>query len=184
MLGLQHAQSFDQYYQTHYHDLIKGKSLAQEGQVEIEGVFNQQLLQHKHDQNLEQIDFCFLFYTSFLHLSNESQIYQLLEADQLDPKSTMKNCEKLLFNPLSKQQGVFAFLKILSTIFEQLHLDFNQITAMQININDNLENLEKFLDSVESEIGLESEQNGTTNNGATATATKKKEEKKLNIEYF
>jgi ATP-dependent Clp protease ATP-binding subunit ClpA len=54
---------------------------------------------------------------------------------------------------------------------------------MHININDNLDNLEKFLDSVESEIGLDADQN-IDSNGSTTTATKKKEEKKLNIEYF
>lgn len=183
MLGLKNAQHLDQQYQTHFQTLIKGKPLAREGRVEIEGTFNQHLLQHKAQRNIPQMDFCFLFYTSFLHLSNESQIFQLLKSDQLDPQTIMKNCEKLLFNPLSKQQGAFAFLKVLSKIFEQLHLDPNQITAMQININENLDNLEKLLDSVESEIGLESE-NKTDNNDSTTTATKKKEEKKLNIEYF
>jgi ATP-dependent Clp protease ATP-binding subunit ClpA len=54
---------------------------------------------------------------------------------------------------------------------------------MQINIDGNLDNLEKFLDSVESEIGLDADQNIDANGSTTAT-TKKKEEKKLNIEYF
>jgi hypothetical protein len=183
MLGLQNAKTLDQFYQAHYHDLIKGTSLLQQGQVEIEGTFNQHLLQHKDDWKMQQIDFCFLFYTSFLHLSNENQIFQLLEKDEIDIESCMKNCEKMLFNPLSRQQGVFAFLKILSKIFQNLHLDPNQIHTMHININENLDNLEKFLDSVESEIGLESDQN-IEGNGSSATTTKKKEEKKLNIEYF
>jgi ATP-dependent Clp protease ATP-binding subunit ClpA len=184
MLGLQEAKHFDDYYQTHFHDLIKEKPLAEEGSVEIEGHFNTQLLTYKQNWNIQHIDFCFLFYTSFLHLSTESQIFQLLKKDTIDVKSCMENCKNLLDNPISRQQSAFAFLKVLSKIFEQLHLDPNQITAMQININENLDNLEKFLDSVESEIGLESEQNGDTNDGSTATATKKKEEKKLNIEYF
>ena len=96
----------------------------------------------------------------------------------------MYNCKNLLFNPLSRKQGVFAFLKVLSKIFENTRLDPSQLTVMNININDNLDNLEEFLDSVESEIGLESEQNGENTNSASPTATKKKEEKKLNIEYF
>jgi hypothetical protein len=182
MLELQQAKHLDTYYQTHYHMLIKGKALANEGHVEIEAMFNNHLFTHKKDWNIQQIDFCFLFYTSFLHLSNESQVFQLLESDQINPQTPLKNCEKLLFNPISKQQGAFAFLKVLSKISEQLHLDLNQISVMKININDNLDNLEHFLDSVESEIGLEAEQN-IDGNGST-TATKKKEEKKLNIEYF
>ncbi|MDR2415065.1 MAG: hypothetical protein LBD75_00130 [Candidatus Peribacteria bacterium] len=183
MLGLQNAKHFDQHYKTHYHDLIKGKSLAEQGQVEIEGTLNQQLLQNKNDRNIGQIDFCFLFYTSFLHLSNENQIFQLLKKDNINIKSCMKNCKNLLFNSLSRQQGVFAFLKVLSKIFQRLHLDPNQMHTMHININENLDNLEKFLDSVESEIGLDADQN-IDSNSSTTTTTKKKEEKKLNIEYF
>ncbi|MDR0859848.1 MAG: ATP-dependent Clp protease ATP-binding subunit [Candidatus Peribacteria bacterium] len=173
----------DQYYQEHFHEMIKEKTLANTGSVDIEQNFNEIMLTYKKDLHIEHIDFCFLFYLSFSHLSNESQVFQLFARDQIDPKSCMENCKNLLLNPLSRQQGVFAFLKILNTIFAQLHLDPNTITKMQININDNLENLEKFLDSVESEISLEAEQNGDTSS-STATATKKKEEKKLNIEYF
>jgi ATP-dependent Clp protease ATP-binding subunit ClpA len=183
MLGLQPAKTFDQRYQDHYHTLIKSHpTLAPTGHIEIDGTFNTTLLHHKTDRNINQIDFCFLFYTSFLHLSNESQIFSLLNSDQINPKSCMKNCEKLLFHPLSRQQGVFAFLKVLSKIFQHLHLNPSTITTMHININDNLDALEKFLDSVESEIGLDADQNIDSN--GTSTATKKKEEKKLNIEYF
>ncbi|MDR2190614.1 MAG: hypothetical protein LBP53_05525 [Candidatus Peribacteria bacterium] len=104
MLGLQHANHFDQFYQTQYHPLIKGRPLAEHGHLEIEKTLNQQLLQHKKDWKINQIDFCFLFYTSFLHLSNENQILQLLNTDQCMLKTTKKNCENLLFNPISRQQ--------------------------------------------------------------------------------
>jgi hypothetical protein len=183
MVGLQNATHLDHFYQTHYHTLIKEKPFAEQGQVEIERTFNQHLLQHKNDWCIHQIDFFFLFYTSFLHLSNENQIFQLLGKDQLPPEITMENCKKLLFHPISKQQGVFAFLKVLSKICEHLHLEPNQIHTMHIDINNNLDNLEKSLDSVESEIGLDADQN-IDSNGSTTTTAKKKEEKKLNIEYF
>ncbi|MDR3168560.1 MAG: hypothetical protein LBU27_02105 [Candidatus Peribacteria bacterium] len=184
MLGLKEANTLDQWYQEHFHELLKGKSLATSGSVDIEHTFNDALLQHKNDWQIEHIDFCFLFYCAFLHLSNENQIFKLLEIDHINIKTCMENCKNLLLNPISRQQGAFAFLKILSTIFAQLHLN-PTTTNMHININENLEGLEKLLDSVESEIGLDAE-NTQNDNGetSTTTATKKKEEKKLNIEYF
>jgi hypothetical protein len=184
ILGLKEAKALDQWYQEHFHELLKGKSLAKTGKVDIERAFNDALLQHKEEWQIEHIDFCFLFYCAFLHLSNENQIFKLLKIDHIDTKTSMENCKNLLFHPLCRQQGAFAFLKILSTIFAQLPLDITT-TNMKININDNLESLENFLDSVESEIGLDAE--NTQNDSGTAsttTATKKKEEKKLNIEDF
>lgn len=112
-------------------------------------------------------------------MSNESQILQLLKNDTINYETALSNCKKLLFNPISRQQGVFAFLKILSKIFQNLSLDISAISIMNININEHLDSLEKFLDSVESEIGQDFEQPIDT-----TTTTKKKEEKKLNIEYF
>ena len=46
--------------------------------------------------------------------------------------------------------------------------------------NDTSDSLDRLMDSVESEIGQDFEQNVDSN----GTSTKKKEEKKLNIEYF
>jgi hypothetical protein len=109
-------------------------------------------MQQKKLWNIEQLDFCFLFYTSFLHLSNESQIFHFLQEQQINPKTLQHTCEKILFNPLSKQQGVFAFLRLLSKIFKNISLDPSMMSTMQININDNLDSLETFMDSVESEI--------------------------------
>ncbi|MDR0369600.1 MAG: hypothetical protein LBH96_03700 [Candidatus Peribacteria bacterium] len=115
-----------------------------------------------------------------MHLSNESQIFHLLERDTINHHTLQHTCEKLLFNPLSKQQGAFAFLKLLSKIIGNIPLDPSMISIMNININDNLDSLEKFMDSVESEIGQDFEPTVDAN----GTTTKKKEEKKLNIEYF
>jgi len=181
ILGIQKAQHLDRYYLQHYHPLIKDqKSVPFEKTLHVDTTFNNQLLNHQKERKLRQLDFGFLFYISFLHLSNESQVFQLLKNDHIDYHTTLSNCKKLLFNPISKQQGVFAFLKILSKIFQNIPLDFSKISVMNINVNDHLENLERSLDSVESEIGQDFEQpidaNGTT--------TKKKEEKRLNIEYF
>jgi len=181
LLGIQQAKIFDQFYIHHYQRLIQERQGAPfRSQVHIEPGFNSDLLNKKATWKISQLDFCSLFYISFLHLSNENQILHLLHQDKVNLQNLKGNCEKLLFNPLSRQQGVFAFLKVLSKIFKNIPLDFSKISVMNININDNLENLEKFLDSVESEIGQDFEQpidaNGTT--------TKKKEEKKLNIEYF
>jgi hypothetical protein len=105
MLGIQNATHFDQRYQEHYHELVKSQpTLKQQGQVEIEGKLNERFLQKKAERKSNQIDFCFLFYASFLYLSNESQIFQLLKSDQIDAEKCMENCKKLLFNPLSRQQ--------------------------------------------------------------------------------
>jgi hypothetical protein len=72
----------------------------------------------------------------------------------------MQNCEKLINNPIARRQGVFAFLQILSKIFDSISLDPSKVQTM-ININENLDDLEAFLkqndlldpqSSVESEI--------------------------------
>lgn len=181
LLWITQATHLDQWYQEKYHQTIKDqKNIPFDQQLAIDNNFHSSLMQQKELWNIEQLDFCFLFYTSFLHLSNESQIFHLFERDKINLNILQQTCEKLLFNPLSKQQGAFAFLKLLSKIFGNISLDPSMISIMNININDNLDSLEKFMDSVESEIGQDFEQTVDAN----GTTSKKKEEKKLNIEYF
>lgn len=181
MLGLNKAQTFEDFYQKHLRGVLaeKGK-IPHEAHLAIEKQLDLEITKMKKIFKMSQVDFCFLFYISFLHLSNESKILELLKSDRIEREIFIENCKKVLFNPLSKQQGVFAFLKVLSKIFKNLSLNISDVAIMNINVNDNLDNLEKFLDSVESEIGQDFEQNIDAN----GTATKKKEEKKLNIEYF
>lgn len=104
----------------------------------------------------------------------------------------------MVANPISQQQGTFAFLQLLNKLISALPFNLNESTNMQIQIaelngekaeiNFNLEQLEGILDAIESDIGLEAETNNNKkqqNNASSTTATtSKKEEKKLTIEYF
>jgi hypothetical protein len=84
----------------------------------------------------------------------------LLQDDKINYKTCIDNCLKLVNNPIARRSGVFAFLQVLSKIFDSISLDPSKVQTM-ININDNLDELESFLkqndllnpeNSVESEI--------------------------------
>ncbi len=199
MLGLNKAKQLNNYYQEVYHEQLKNHTaLASYGKIEINGVFNTKLLTYKNKRKTNTIDFFFLFYVSFLHLSRDSHILQMLKNDKITQKSIIENWKKLLLNPISQNQGTFAFLKLLHKIIWSLPFNLNDIQDMKIhigdienmkkNININLENLEGILDAIESDIDLESEtgagnkENKSTS--STTTTSQKKEEKKLTIEYF
>ena len=189
IIWFNNAKNLDKYYIQWIQNIVKNRKDIPNDQRML---INQNVLnaiaknlkkwQHSH------ADFWFLFCTSFSNLSNKNQIIWLLLDDKINVENCIQNCEKLINNPIARRHGVFAFLQILSKIFKDISLDPSKVQTM-ININDNLNELEAFLkendlsnlqDSVESEIGQDYDSNIDSN----WTTTKKKEEKKLNIEYF
>ena len=183
------AKILDEYYIQRIQNIVRNrKDISENQRMNMQSNVKNAIVKNLKKWNFSRPDFCFLFYTSFLNLSNENQIIWLLQDDKIDLKNCMQNCEKLVNNPIACRQGVFAFLQILSKIFDSISLDPSKIETM-ININENLNELEAFLkqndllspeNSVESEIWQDYDQNIDAN----GTSTKKKEEKKLNIEYF
>lgn len=92
MLGLNKAKQLNNYYQEVYHEQLKNHTaLASYGKIEINGVFNTKLLTYKNKRKTNTIDFFFLFYVSFLHLSRDSHILQMLKNDKITQKSIIEN---------------------------------------------------------------------------------------------
>ncbi|GHW02975.1 hypothetical protein AGMMS50249_7610 [candidate division SR1 bacterium] len=192
IIGIKKAKKFDNFYQTNFSQKLSNHhELSQSGSIDIEHITNEKLLSFRKELNVRQVDFFFLFFASFMSLSSQNFIFSLLRQDGISRKTLIQNCKKVLLNPLTHQQGTFAFFQLLNTILAKIPLDINQITDMYFHIDDNLDNLEHLLDSVESDIGLEDEDDKKSdqkqNNASSTTSTidkKKKEEKKLTIEYF
>ena len=183
------AKKLDEYYIQWIQNIVKNrKDIPNEHRMRIQKAVLDEIVKNLNLRHYTRLDFCFLFCTSFLNLSNGNQVIWLLIDDQINVKACMENCEKLVNNPIARRSGVFAFLQILSKIFKDISLDPSKVQTM-ININDNLNELEAFLkenDALSPENSVESEiwQDYDENIDADWTTTKKKEEKKLNIEYF
>ena len=183
------AKKLDEYYIQWIQNIVKNrKDIPNEHRMRIQKAVLDEIVKNLNLRHYTRLDFCFLFCTSFLNLSNGNQAIWLLIDDWVNVKMCMENCEKLVNNPIARRSGVFAFLQILSKIFKDISLDPSKVQTM-ININDNLNELEAFLkenDALSPENSVESEiwQDYDENIDADWTTTKKKEEKKLNIEYF
>ena len=175
------AKKLDEYYVQWIQNIVKNrKDIPNEHRMRIQKVVLDEIVKNIKQRHYNRPDFCFLFCTSFLNLSNENQIIWLLFDDNIDIKKCMENCEKLINNPIANRNGVFAFLQILSKIFKDMSLDPSKVQTM-ININDNLNELEAFLkendisnpeNSVEREIWQDYDQNidadATNNTEGTA----------------
>jgi hypothetical protein len=77
--------------------------------------------------------------------------------------------------------GFLAFLEIIDTLINELNLDYSEIIKMQISNKDG--NISNLLDNLESEI-VEKEDNDNISLDTDSSKPKKKDEKKLTIEYF
>ena len=189
IIWFNNAKKLDEYYVQWIQNIVKDrKDIPNENRMRIQKEVLDEIVKNLNSRHYTRPDFCFLFCTSFLNLSNGNQVIWLLIDDQINVKACMENCEKLVNNPIARRSGVFAFLQILSKIFKDISLDPSKVQTM-ININDNLNELEAFLkenDALSPENSVESEiwQDYDENIDANGTTTKKKEEKKLNIEYF
>ncbi len=126
---------------------------------------------------LDKFDFIILFYVSFFDLS--SQFAHHLSKQWINKDIVLRNCRKLMKNPAIKQIWLFAFLEILSKIFGKLNLHTKDIKNMKIENIQNLDNLNMFVDAIDSELMDRGEASSIE-----TSVTNKKEEKKLTVEYF
>lgn len=182
MIGLD-AEIMDDYLSNHYNpktikfQSLNNKSLPLNRKVETELI---DLI-----DNLDiQLDFIVLYYVAFLHLS--SQFTGHINKGKNQVEKITQNCYNLVNNAIVKVNWTFAFLEILIKIFDRLNLDFNSVKVMQIDTITKFEDIDMLLNAVESEVMERDEIADTSWSGdqATATKTKKKEQKKMTIEYF
>ena len=84
-----------------------------------------------------------------------------------------------------KKEGFISFLELLDTMMMQLDLDYSEIANMQINYDHSTTDsaINQMLDAMDSEIVEKSDAENISLE-TPDNKTKKKEEKKLTIEYF
>lgn len=109
------------------------------------------------------------------------ELKQLFKLDNINCKSVRDSIHELSNSPMLKEVGFLAFLEIIDTLINELNLDYRDIKKMHItNKNWSINNL---LDNLESEI-VEKEDNDNISLETDSSKPKKKDEKKLTIEYF
>jgi chaperone protein clpB len=84
-----------------------------------------------------------------------------------------------------QKEGFISFLELLDTMMLQLDLDYSEIANMQINYDHSTTDsaINQMLDAMDSEIVEKSDAENISLE-TPDNKTKKKEEKKLTIEYF
>lgn len=84
-----------------------------------------------------------------------------------------------------QKEGFIGFLELLNTMMMQLDLDYSEIANMQINYDHSTTDsaINQMLDAMDSEIVEKSDAENISLE-TPDNKTKKKEEKKLTIEYF
>jgi ATP-dependent Clp protease ATP-binding subunit ClpC len=170
---LKNIDSFDEYYQNKFQDFsvlsFETKKLGLNNKIKKQ-------IEEITKTWFKQTDFIILFYISILNLSRTFN--KVVKKLDIDTQTLIKNWESLIKNHLIKNLWTFAFLEILHKILTKLNLDPKDVKIMKVQNIDNIENINMLLDAVESEIGEQ------VDNSTISTASAKKEEKKLTIEYF
>ena len=117
------------------------------------------------------------------YLSNK--LKKLLEADNNEYEVIKNTLWRLLEVPVLKKEGFIGFLELLDTMMMQLDLDYSEIANMQINYDHSTTDsaINQMLDAMDSEIVEKSDAENISLE-TPDNKTKKKEEKKLTIEYF
>ena len=117
------------------------------------------------------------------YLSNK--LKKLLEADDNEYEVIKNTLWRLLEVPVLQKEGFIGFLELLDTMMMQLDLDYSEIANMQINYDHSTTDsaINQMLDAMDSEIVEKSDAENISLE-TPDNKTKKKEEKKLTIEYF
>lgn len=115
----------------------------------------------------------------FNNISKE--LKQLFKLDNINYKTVRTSIQELSNSPVIQKVGFLAFLEIIDTLVDELNLDYSEIIKMQVSNKDG--NINNLLDNLESEI-VEKEDNDNISLDTDSSKPKKKDEKKLTIEYF
>jgi len=169
-------QILDQYYHQNYsvnfsQQILKTQKLP----------FNKKLksILSQSKDIISKIDLLSLFYISYFNLS--SQCNKFLSKHYLPHKTLVHNCQSLLQKPYIKQLGLLAFLEILHKILKESSFKINDIQNMQIQDFSQTKNIQTIYNVVKNETKEPGSWDAKNN---TNTTTKKKEIKKMTIEYF
>ncbi len=131
---------------------------------------------------VHQLDLIVLFYISFFDLS--TQFKKSLSTKKIisNYETVVKNCKKLLKNPIIIKSWIFAFLEILDKLFSKLNLDPKSVKIMDIQNINNINDMDDVLNSLWSDVA----EDGDSSVSEVWTTQKpgKKEEKKMSVDYF
>lgn len=131
-------------------------------------------------QSEHRIDPFRLFIIAFENLS--SKLKNLIQKDKNHLSEIKDTLEYLSNLPVVKSEWFLAFLEIIDTLMSELNLDYSDIQKMNIQY-EQIKKVDEMLDTMESEIVEKSDsENISLETGDQKP--KKKEEKKLTIEYF
>ena len=73
-MGFNNAKKLDEYYMTWIQNIVKNReSIPNEHRMKIQKVVLDEIVKNLNLWHYMRPDFCFLFCTSFLNLSNENQ---------------------------------------------------------------------------------------------------------------
>lgn len=133
---------------------------------------------------VHQLDLIVLFYISFFDLS--TQFKKSLSTKKIisNYETAVKNCEKLLKNPIIIKSWIFAFLEILDKLFTKLNLDPKSVKIMDIQNINSINDMDDVLNSMWSDIAEEWESDSSVSEVWTTQKPGKKEEKKMSVDYF
>lgn len=131
---------------------------------------------------VHQLDLIVLFYISFFDLSTEFKKFLSLKKTNINYENVVKNCKKLLNNPIIIKSWIFAFLEILDKLFSKLNLDPKSVKIMDIQNINNIDDMDGVLDSLWSDVAEDGE--SSVSEVWTTQKPGKKEEKKMSVDYF
>ena len=131
---------------------------------------------------VHQLDLIVLFYISFFDLSTEFKKFLSLKKTNINCENIVKNCKKLLNNPIIIKSWIFAFLEILDKLFSKLNLDPKSVKIMDIQNINNIDDMDGVLDSLWSDVAEDGE--SSVSEVWTTQKPGKKEEKKMSVDYF
>lgn len=176
MVGIPHQADLESYFQSNYGEITSLVKTKSDKKISVhKNIYSE--LQWFVAKWLDKFDFIILFYVSFFDLSSQFEKYLIKQ--KIDKKTLIRNCLNLIKNPVIKQIWLFAFLEILNKIFGKLNLHTKDIKDMKIENIKNIEDLNMFVDAIDSELMDRSEASAID-----TSVSNKKEEKKLTVEYF
>lgn len=178
LLGVQNHETLKDYFENTYTNTQNIKADEEKWQIGINFSDPIHIQIHRYvNKSSQELDFIVLLRASLSDLSRDLESH--LKEQSLSIETLDKNCQNIIENTLVNQIWLFAFLGILNKLFIRLHLDSKNVKMLKIQNIKTMDNLNMFLDAVDSEIA---DKNDTS--VIDTTKNNKKEEKKMTIEYF
>lgn len=175
VIGLQKTKALDKIFQTEIQvPMLQTPSSSLPFNKTLTTAFG-----NKH-RSKHSIDPFRLFVIAFENLSSE--LKNLIQKDKNNLSEIKDTLEYLSNLPVVKSEWFLAFLEIIDTLMSELNLDYSDIQKMNIQY-EQIKKVDEMLDTMESEI-VEKSDSENISLEAGDQKPKKKEEKKLTIEYF